>query len=97
VNYRFRTQDRGMPTAKTSRVTVELETGADPIRGSIERSDGRSQPFWGWLELIDTLERAARDQPEGDARPSPAKSRQPAKPDGRAERGKPETPGEEHS
>jgi hypothetical protein len=53
-----------MPTSKTSRVTVELETGADPIRGSIQRSNGRKQRFWGWLELIASIERAAADQPE---------------------------------
>ena len=57
-----------MSIAKTSRVTVEIETGADPIRGSIERSDGRSQPFWGWLELIEVLQRAAADEPERETR-----------------------------
>jgi hypothetical protein len=65
-----------MSTAKTSQVTVELETGADPIRGSIEHPDGSSQPFWGWLELMDALRRAAADQPEGNARPTSAEGGQ---------------------
>lgn len=65
--------DPGMSTAKTSRVRVEFEMGADPIRGSIERSDGRSQRFWGWLELIEKLERAAADEPKRNAEPTPGK------------------------
>jgi hypothetical protein len=65
-----------MSTAKITHVTVELETGADPIRGSIELADGRSQPFWGWLELIEALRRAANDQPERHTQPNPAKTGQ---------------------
>jgi hypothetical protein len=45
--------------APKPRITVELEPGADPIRGSVEHADGRREPFWGWLELIDELRRAA--------------------------------------
>ena len=48
-----------MPRPKTSRLTVDLELGADPIRGSIAHSDGQVHQFWGWLELIEALERAA--------------------------------------
>lgn len=53
------------------RLTVELEPGADPIRGSIEQADGRRQRFWGWLELIDALRRAASATAPtpGDAQP----------------------------
>jgi hypothetical protein len=53
-----------MSTAKTQRISVEVETGADPIRGLIEHPDGSRRPFWGWLELIEALRRAADDQPE---------------------------------
>jgi len=60
-----------MSSATTSRVTVELETGADPIRGSIEISNGRCEPFWGWLELIEKLGRAAAIQPESAAATKP--------------------------
>ena len=81
MNHPLRAHDRGMSTAKTKHVTVELETGADPIRGSIEHSDGRCQPFWGWLELIEALRCAAADQPERNAQPTPAKTGQLIKPD----------------
>jgi hypothetical protein len=60
----IRVQDDGMSTNKSSRFTVELERGADPIRGAIEHLDGTRQPFWGWLELIEALQRAAADQSE---------------------------------
>jgi hypothetical protein len=53
-----------MPTANSARITLELELGADPIRGLIEHPDGSRQPFWGWLELMDELRRAATDEPE---------------------------------
>jgi hypothetical protein len=48
-----------MAAASKPRIAVELEPGADPIRGLVEHADGRRQPFWGWLELIDELRRAA--------------------------------------
>ena len=53
-----------MSSASNVRITLEVEAGADPIRGSLEQSDGRSQPFWGWLELIEALQRAAAEEPE---------------------------------
>jgi hypothetical protein len=63
--------DQGMTAASNSRITLELETGADPIRGSIEHADGSRQPFWGWLELSAELRRVAA-QPEAQAeRPQP--------------------------
>ena len=52
------------------RITVELE-GADPIRGSIEQADGRREPFWGWLELIDVLRRVAADDSAPSGEPGP--------------------------
>lgn len=68
MNRPFAVHDRGMSRAKTSRITVEFEAGADPVRGSIERSHGHRQPFWGWLELIEVLQRAAADEPERETR-----------------------------
>lgn len=53
-----------MHIATNPRITVELEAGADPIRGSVEHADGRRQPFWGWLELIEELRRVAAYEPE---------------------------------
>ena len=72
-----------MSTANSLRITLELEAGADPIRGLIEHADGSRRPFWGWLELIEAMQRAAADQPE--------------RTDARAERRKRHTTGEEHS
>lgn len=48
-----------MATPVPPQLTVELEPGADPIRGRIRRVDGTEQPFWGWLELIDEVSRLA--------------------------------------
>ncbi len=42
-------------------ITLELEPGADPIRGHIHCADGTHQPFWGWLELIEVLGRLAAE------------------------------------
>jgi hypothetical protein len=63
--------DQGVTAASNPRITLELETGADPIRGSIEHPDGSRQPFWGWLELSAELRRVTA-QPDGQAeRPQP--------------------------
>jgi hypothetical protein len=88
-------QDHTMSTEKSSRFTVELETGADPIRGSIEHLDGSRQPFWGWLELIEALQRAAGDQSEST--PSqPRVTGQSSTPDASDARREPQTPGKEN-
>jgi hypothetical protein len=63
--------DHGMTTVNNPRITLELEPGVDPIRGSIEHADGSRQPFWGWLELSAELRRLTA-QPEAQAkRPQP--------------------------
>jgi hypothetical protein len=56
-----RAHDHAMSSASNPRITLELEPGADPIRGSIEHGDGTRESFWGWLELIDELGRIATD------------------------------------
>jgi hypothetical protein len=56
-----------MSAATNPRITLELIAGGDPIQGSIEHGDGRRQPFWGWLELIETLQRLAITDPGPDA------------------------------
>jgi len=66
-----------MPTASNARITLELETGADPIRGSIEHPDGNRQLFWGWLELIEQLRRAAAGEHALAPQPSPANAEPP--------------------
>jgi hypothetical protein len=69
-----------MSTSTTSRITLEIEAGADPIRGLIEHPDGSHEPFWGWLELMDELRRVAAEKPTRAppsqtrrARPSPTR------------------------
>ncbi len=84
-----------MSTASNSRITLELETGADPIRGLIEHADGRRQPFWGWLELIEELRRVAADEPEQPSAPIPANAEQPPEREARAKRRQPHTTTEE--
>jgi hypothetical protein len=57
-----------MTTATNPRLTLELVASGDPIHGSIEHADGRRQPFWGWLELIETRQRLANTDPGPDTR-----------------------------
>jgi hypothetical protein len=59
-------------------ITLELEPGADPIRGRIGCPDGTHRPFWGWLELIEALGRLAVEPTgvtagEKDGRPAAMK------------------------
>ena len=35
---------------------IELDPGADPVRGSIGPSDGTAEPFSGYVQLIAALE-----------------------------------------
>lgn len=70
-----RTHSHGMPTGGTARATLEVEVGADPIRGSIDHGAGR-QRFWGWLELIEELSRLSVGRP-GASSPSTLRDRAP--------------------
>jgi hypothetical protein len=51
--------------SKHARVTLELDVGASPIRGSIERG-GRSRRFEGWIELASLIDAAAQVPTSGD-------------------------------
>jgi len=62
---------RPMSAANNTRIILELEPGADPIRGNIEQENGPRQRFWGWLELIDGLRRAAANEPGRPGQPFP--------------------------
>ena len=64
--------DRRMSIASKPRITLELEAGAEPIRGTIDHGDGNRLPFWGWLELMEELRRAAGGLPERPSRFGPA-------------------------
>ena len=84
-----------MPTAKNSRITLELEADANPIRGRIEHPDGSCQPFWGWLELIEDLGRAAAAEPKRPTGATLANTGSSFEPAARAKRRKPNTTTEE--
>jgi hypothetical protein len=79
-----------------ARITLELEAGADPIRGSIGHADGSRVCFWGWLELIEELRRVAAAEPERPSQSSQANTVQAPEPDTRARR-QPRTTTEEES
>jgi hypothetical protein len=80
-----------MSSASNVRITVELEAGADPIRGTIDHADGSRVSFWGWLELIEELRRVAAFGPERPSQPSQANTSQAFQPDARATRQPPTT------
>ena len=84
-----------MSSAHNPRVTLELEAGADPIRGSIEHADGTCQSFWGWLELIDELGRVAAADREQLTQPRQARTGRSPDADARAKRRRPHTTTEE--
>lgn len=55
------------------RVLVSLEQAAGTIRGAIAVEGAPPSEFFGWLDLIDRLERAA-DPPANQTRPVAATS-----------------------
>jgi len=54
------------------RVMVEIDKGAETISGRITVGGAPSGTFYGWLELIDRLERAT-SRVETDPAPRPAR------------------------
>lgn len=40
----------------TTRIVLDLVSGADPIRGHLRHGTGEPVPFHGWLELIQLLD-----------------------------------------
>jgi len=66
-----RVNDQPMATENNQRITLELEMGADPIRGTIEHADGSHKPFWGWLELSAELRRVAAEPEPRPEQPQP--------------------------
>jgi hypothetical protein len=45
-----------MPTSPQLSISLELEAGAEPIRGSVRGPGSEARPFWGWLQLIQAIE-----------------------------------------
>jgi hypothetical protein len=78
-----------MTTANCLYITLELDAGADPIRGSVEHADGSRRSFWGWLELMDELRAVAASQPTRPRQPTPERITPSAPADARATRRKP--------
>jgi hypothetical protein len=68
-------------------VVVEIEYTSETICGQIRIADRSPTTFFGWLELIDQLERAATGRPPERPLPTTAfgrRARQPGTKDGRA-------------
>ena len=76
-----RAHNHGMSRVSSPRITLELDVGADPIRGTIEHGDGSRLPFWGWLELMEALRRVAAGDPEPASTAGPANAGQAPEPD----------------
>jgi hypothetical protein len=47
-----------MPSRQQLHITLDLEQGADPLRGTLQTHAGDSIEFWGWLQLIQRIEDA---------------------------------------
>jgi hypothetical protein len=44
--------------------TLELACDPQMVHGILEHENGTREPFWGWLELMAALERAAAVPPQ---------------------------------
>jgi hypothetical protein len=53
------------PGRRPIRVDLDLVPDAEPIRGQVRSAGGPTEPFSGWLELIQLLERARITGPSG--------------------------------
>ena len=57
-------------------VSLSIDIGSDPIRGSLNIDQQQPEPFCGWLELasaIEALRAAPPYEPDGNPRDEPAK------------------------
>jgi hypothetical protein len=61
---------RCMPDRQRLCITVDVEAGTDPLRGSLQTPDSRPRPFWGWLQLIQAIEDAIAPGRQVDAQPT---------------------------
>ncbi len=52
-----------MSSRQQLHITLDLEDGADPLRGTLETDDHPVRTFWGWLQLIQTIEDAIASRP----------------------------------
>jgi hypothetical protein len=58
----------GVDAPHVDRIVLDLEPG-EPIRGSICAQSGRSQRFYGWLDLASRLERLQQASDVGASTP----------------------------
>jgi hypothetical protein len=56
-----------MSDSERTRVTVEFESGSEPMTGRMLDEGGRSQPFTGWLGLAAALGSVLRRKPASHA------------------------------
>ena len=47
-----------MASRQQLHITLDLEGGADPLQGTLQTDDHPVRTFWGWLQLIQTIEDA---------------------------------------
>lgn len=52
------------PTRDTIRLVIELDRGAEPIKGRVTAAGGHDTPFRGWLLLTALIESARIDTPD---------------------------------
>ncbi len=51
------TMSRMNQPSKTVELVLRLTTDAQTVSGSLQGKDGRRLSFWGWLDLMDALQR----------------------------------------
>jgi hypothetical protein len=47
--------------ARTTHVLLAIETGSEPIEGSLAAAGEEPRAFHGWIELVEALERLRAD------------------------------------
>jgi hypothetical protein len=58
----------GIP-GKTTRVTIDVDIGSEPISGQVELDGRRTTAFVGWSALTELIEEArTRPRPDGEHR-----------------------------
>jgi hypothetical protein len=64
------TMSRVKQRSKTVELLLRLTVDAQTVSGSLQGEDGHRLSFWGWLELMDALQRLVRGTSNANAGPS---------------------------
>jgi len=64
------TMSRVNQRSKTVELLLRLTTDAHTVSGSLQGEDGHRWSFWGWLELMDALQRLVGAESNENAGPS---------------------------